>query len=333
MKKIVATILTIVLTLTTLCTMLVPVSAASSYDPNKALSYAKANWNSGKGLCAEFVSDCLKAGGCSAYSASCTALVKQLQDGKYGTLNQLTVASDGRISVSANSGKVSIGDPIFFYCTKETDGKPYVHVVLYSGSSNGYMTCYAHNAPKNNEVIYANTCGFCKAKLTAVYAFHMNSSGSTSTGTNTNQTASIKTGVYYNLVNAKSGKYLNVYGSANYDGCNVNVYARDYTNGEKFKFDYTSSGWYTITPACATGRRVNVYGTSSNVNSNICLWASSGHSTQGWILEAVSGGYIIRSANNRNLVLTATGTSNSSNVYLATYKAGDLSQVWKLNQV
>ncbi|MBQ3075346.1 MAG: hypothetical protein IJC26_04690 [Clostridia bacterium] len=42
------------------------IAANYSYDPNAAVSYAKAHYNEGKGLCAEFVSDCLKAGGFTA---------------------------------------------------------------------------------------------------------------------------------------------------------------------------------------------------------------------------------------------------------------------------
>ena len=44
------------------CVFIAPVQAAS-YDAGAALSYASKHWNDGKGLCAEFVSDCLKAGG------------------------------------------------------------------------------------------------------------------------------------------------------------------------------------------------------------------------------------------------------------------------------
>jgi hypothetical protein len=34
-----------------------------SYNPTAAIEYAKIHWDDGKGLCAEFVSDCLRAGG------------------------------------------------------------------------------------------------------------------------------------------------------------------------------------------------------------------------------------------------------------------------------
>ena len=37
--------------------------AAAVYNADNALAYAKAHWNDGKGICAEFVSDCVRAGG------------------------------------------------------------------------------------------------------------------------------------------------------------------------------------------------------------------------------------------------------------------------------
>ena len=37
--------------------------ASTSYDANAALSYAQRHWNDGKGLCVEFVVDCVRAGG------------------------------------------------------------------------------------------------------------------------------------------------------------------------------------------------------------------------------------------------------------------------------
>lgn len=65
--------------------------------------------------------------------------------------------------------------------------------------------------------------------------------------------------------------------------------------------------------------------------SNVNIWTKSGNNTQDWIFEAVNGGYVIRSANNTAYVLTASGTSNSSNVKLATYSAGNTYQIWKLS--
>jgi hypothetical protein len=39
------------------------VNVSSGYNPGAAVAYAKANCNSGQGLCAEFASRCMAAGG------------------------------------------------------------------------------------------------------------------------------------------------------------------------------------------------------------------------------------------------------------------------------
>lgn len=129
------------------------VHATDPYNPEAALAYAKKHWNDGKGLCAEFVSDCLNAGGCSAWNAGCTSLVRLLKSGGYGKLIQLNVDSRGRIPVSQNKGKVSPGDPIFCYCSHPNHGSfNYTHVYLcgYPNSS-GYYMGYAHNDAYNGE--------------------------------------------------------------------------------------------------------------------------------------------------------------------------------------
>ena len=172
-KRIVSVLLALVLVcgLTT-----VPAMAAGTYDPAAALSYAKAHWNDGKGLCAEFVRKCLKAGGRKVTANGCTTMVRQLKKSGYGTWYQLTREADGRISVPKNSGKLSPGDPVFFYCPSETDGCPYVHVVLYSSQdSRGYLRCYAHNDPMNDQVIQYARCGYCDGKVSAAYVYHMDS--------------------------------------------------------------------------------------------------------------------------------------------------------------
>lgn len=140
----------------------------------------------------------------------------------------------------------------------------------------------------------------------------------------------VNTSKYFTLKNVGSGKYLNIYGNQNRNNVNVDVYAKDGTSGQDFKFTRIDSGKnsYTLTPRCATGRRVNVYGDSAKNKSNVCLWSRTNHSTQCWIPEAVSGGYILRCANNTNYVLTATGSRNSSNVNIQKYSAGNKYQIW-----
>jgi len=146
--------------------------------------------------------------------------------------------------------------------------------------------------------------------------------------------ASISETVPYAIRNVGSGKYLNVYGSRSTNGTNVTVYQRDYTSGQSWTAMKNAAGWYTFLPGSGVSKRLNVYGSTAQNGSRITIWAASGNSTQGWYLSALGGNqYIIRSANNTNLVLTASGTSNSSQVILRPYSSSNTLQRWALETI
>lgn len=118
--------------------------AAPAYNSNQTIQYARAHWNDGKGLCAEFASNCLKAGGINVFSRVAGDLYNAVK--KYGTVYQLSLS--GRLASSSNNqGKFAAGDPIFYYCSK---CKRWYHASICGGESGGYITEYAHNAAKNN---------------------------------------------------------------------------------------------------------------------------------------------------------------------------------------
>lgn len=152
-------------------------------------------------------------------------------------------------------------------------------------------------------------------------------------------TAKTGTSATYTIKNSGSGKMLNVYGSKSASNTNVTIYQSDGTKGQKCKFisngtttyNKVSYNKYIIEFACAPSCALNVYGSAAANNSNVNIWKKSGNTTQAWILEYVTSpakGYIIRSANNPKYVLTANGTSNSSNVCLKTYSSTNKKQVW-----
>lgn len=148
------------------------------------------------------------------------------------------------------------------------------------------------------------------------------------------ESASIKEG-NYTLKNVYSGKNLNVSGGKTSNGTNINIYKADGKKSQTYKI-YKIGSSYALAPACtSTGKLVNVKGDSVKANANVMLYSKvgSGHSTQRWIFQKVSDGYVIRSANNSKYVLTCTGSSNSSNVNVQAYKLGNKKQIWKLNKV
>lgn len=118
------------------------------YNVSEAIKYADKNWNNGVGLCAEFVSRCLQAGGVDVFEPLVINLYNAL-NGTYGTAYKLklTGGTSGTIKMADNEGKLSQGDPIFFKCNYCGD---FEHVVLCNGgNSEGYSQDYAHNNPHN----------------------------------------------------------------------------------------------------------------------------------------------------------------------------------------
>ena len=93
-----------------------PVSAAnnSDYNVNNAIEYATKHWNDGKGLCAEFVSDCLRAGGfTSVYEVNAKRLGEKLQ--QYGTkINCHTWSSKSYLTSNSFDMPLSKGDVIIW---------------------------------------------------------------------------------------------------------------------------------------------------------------------------------------------------------------------------
>lgn len=144
---------------------------AGNYNAQAALNYAKNHWNDGVGLCAEFVSNCIKAGGSTAWSRSASDLRGKLLNSGM-CVEYVSSTTNGNVLKSNYKGDAEPGDVIFWKCAAETDGKPYVHTALFSGwASSGYMKCYAHNSARNDAVINYVKCGYCEKN--AINTLHL----------------------------------------------------------------------------------------------------------------------------------------------------------------
>lgn len=143
-----------------LCAVL-PVGAAQNrYDPDAALAYAADHWCDGRGMCAEFVSNCLNAGGCSCNSMLCSDLLAQLRATGLCTEYTLPVNADDSVTVPSDY-TLTAGDVVFYFCTAQGE---YQHVVLCNGSdSDGYMKAYSHNNARNgkSKYFYSPRCPEC----------------------------------------------------------------------------------------------------------------------------------------------------------------------------
>ena len=116
-KKFISIILALILIVSSISILSVTASAASvefSYNRTQALNYAERNWNNGVGLCADFASKCIQAGGINVYKPRCVDLYREL-NGTYGTSYKLTLTrgNKGSIKMSDNAGKLEKGEDPF----------------------------------------------------------------------------------------------------------------------------------------------------------------------------------------------------------------------------
>ena len=131
---------------------------SGSYNPDKALEYARNHWNDGVGLCAEFASNCIKAGGINGvWDTWCPGLWKKLIAsglGIYYTVPTTTINGKNgpfvQLDVRKCTQGLSKGDLIFWGNASSSENR--CHVVIYSGENSGnYPRFYAHNSARNNK--------------------------------------------------------------------------------------------------------------------------------------------------------------------------------------
>ena len=175
-------------------------ASTSTYNPDAAVSYAKSHCatdvNSGTGecinvgagdnpwWCAEFIYNCLKAGGftISGYTAQVNAKAQGEYLQEYGKRINGTI-SGNNVNNSHFDSPLQKGDVVFVVYDNSVSSSG--HVLLYSGetTSDGSLKFYAHNSLKNNET-YKLSGNYLTA-ATEIYAVRLN--GSIETNTNTSK--------------------------------------------------------------------------------------------------------------------------------------------------
>lgn len=134
---------------------------AATYNASAAVSFANLHWNDGVGLCAEFVSRCLNAGGVTipnrAYYSSSTQSYKN----NSGTLGAYTnpytcsaslllyLSEKYPIITNPSSSDIEIGDVVFMYGGSSGQWKD-GHVGIVISKTNGVPVYAAHNRATNS---------------------------------------------------------------------------------------------------------------------------------------------------------------------------------------
>ena len=239
MKKFVSILLCLIF-MTSMCVCSnVNVSALTySYDPDAAISFAKSHCATDaknhsavggtgacdkKWLCAEFVAECLRAGGFPKKLSAVAGLSGFAgQITKYGEKISSSKTGGGYVKMSSFNGKLSKGDPIMILYSRAS-GSGNGHVVIYSGeTADGIPKVYAHNNRKQNEKLYVSS------RTVEVFAVHLSGTkeiakvsfdkSSISLGLSSNNTATVTatvSGNYAHWESSWNGKYINAERSIN----------------------------------------------------------------------------------------------------------------------
>ncbi|MBR5179526.1 MAG: RICIN domain-containing protein [Lachnospiraceae bacterium] len=314
------------------------VQAATNYNRDKALEYAAAHWNDGKGLCAEYVSNCIKAGGISssvAWSKGCTTLITQLKKSGLGSAHEISLKSDMSIKASDYEGILSSGDIIFYYCDGcvYRDGKPYIHAVLYAGTdSNGYARCYSHNNANNasKRYYYSKKCYDCGTAIKKAYVFHFNTEDSQPEKPKRQYVRTIQDGWYWieTACDPSGNSVLNICGNSMENGGNLIIYPFEKTGNELFYVKYEGDGCYSIM-SYSSGKYIHIADNHS-VNENTHQWQGLHKNSMWFIYETGDGYYYLENKNNSGFLdLSNADTTPTNNVWTYEFNASK-AQKWKL---
>lgn len=147
-KRLLPLILAVIMVVSVLPMGVFEAEAAYTYDPIAALDYAKAHWNDGKGKCAEFVSDCLRAGGFYEYYHITAATLGQgLQ--KYGKKIKCNTTPGNIIKASDFEGQLTPGDVIIWEGSSWPNTSGHA-TIYYRTDEQGYIRIYQHNKARQD---------------------------------------------------------------------------------------------------------------------------------------------------------------------------------------
>lgn len=146
---------------------------AKKYDPDAAVAYGRANWDTHIGLCAEFISNCLLAGGITEFTQSSTSIALQLLNSRLGFGQFITYdKSDHTIPMPEYARP---GDIVQITCPYEGT---MIHSLLMVGTSQrGRLKAVCHNFANNGEyefkIDYLNDpCYDCYTETVEVFFYH-----------------------------------------------------------------------------------------------------------------------------------------------------------------
>ena len=299
----------------------------SYYNANAALQYAAANWNNNDGsLCAEFVANCVRAGGINIPVKKTTSEVYRAITAVTGVQGvDLAFDTNGYIPKSLNEGKLSAGDVVYQYCNTHQVSP---HIVFCGGfDASGRATFYAHNSAHNNEALKLNHNTAYQHTLSCnivCKALHL-SGGDKIIGTQT-----VPDGRYHIVSALDNAKCLNVQGGSSENTATIELNTLKYQKIQAYDVKYLGDGFYSMVNA-EIDKSIDVRGGSCSSGTDVISYEQNHTDAQKWIIkESGDGTYynLITPRGYNYLDVTGAATADGTNVQTYTGN-GTNAQKWK----
>lgn len=131
------------------------------------------------------------------------------------------------------------------------------------------------------------------------------------------------------IVNAHSGKVLDVDNAGTSSGTNVLQWRNNNGNNQKWNVIYNSSGnYYTIRPIHTTNLYLSTSSTNLSNGVNACVISGSSNPNTHWTItqnDTTNKNYVIRAKSNYSFALTTENarTDDGANVFMYKYSSGN----------
>lgn len=180
-------------------------------------------------------------------------------------------------------------------------------------------------------------CGYANGRTQIIYPVGNGSTykmgwvaGAYRINSTTNTGATIPDGVY-TMVSALNSNYVvDIAGGSSASTANCQLYRKNGSNAQKFKFKYNSDGYYTITNV-GSGKVLDCYNAETANGTNVWQYESNNTAAQRWKVQSAGNGYYTLTCKCNNKCLDVSGgyVYNGNNIQI--YQSnGTNAQKWKL---
>lgn len=139
---------------------------------------------------------------------------------------------------------------------------------------------------------------------------------------------------YYEIASSlDGGKVLDISGSGNYDGANLQLWSKNGTEAQAFYFEYTPDGFYTIYNA-NSNKVLDVTNSKWFNGVNVQQWSNNGSDAQKWRVDYNNDGTftITCKCSGRVMDVQYSGTSDGTNIH-QWYRNGSAAQKFYMNSL